>query len=107
FLFLLRAPCVPFPSLSLHAALPIFLAASLGLLGHAYPPGPERARATGLWDAMIGGGIAVGPFVSAVLAPVVGWRVVFGVLANDRDRKSTRLNSSHVSISYAVFFLNR
>lgn len=57
------------------------LAASLGLLGHTYPPGPERARATGLWGAMIGGGIAVGPFVSAALTPIVGWRVVFGLLA--------------------------
>src|SRR5437868_8878191 len=27
--------------------------------------------------------------------------------ANDRDRKSTRLNSSHVSISYAVFCLKK
>src|SRR5699024_11266316 len=26
---------------------------------------------------------------------------------SDRDRKSTRLNSSHVSISYAVFCLNK
>src|SRR5699024_12042922 len=30
--------------------------------------------------------------------------IIFGALA---DRKSTRLNSSHVSISYAVFCLNR
>src|SRR5207249_8780271 len=27
--------------------------------------------------------------------------------ADDRDRKSTRLNSSHVSISYAVFCLKK
>src|SRR5437868_13145543 len=27
------------------------------------------------------------------------------VVVQDQDRKSTRLNSSHVSISYAVFFL--
>src|SRR5690242_21404051 len=27
--------------------------------------------------------------------------------ANDRDRKSTRLNSSHMSISYAVFCLKK
>src|SRR5690625_6816494 len=27
------------------------------------------------------------------------------ILDNDRDRKSTRLNSSHVAISYAVFCL--
>src|SRR5690625_5787118 len=29
------------------------------------------------------------------------------VAANVRDRKSTRLNSSHVAISYAVFCLNK
>src|SRR5699024_11550327 len=28
-------------------------------------------------------------------------------MANKRDRKSTRLNSSHVSISYAVFCLKK
>src|SRR5207249_10910916 len=30
-----------------------------------------------------------------------------GALAATRDRKSTRLNSSHVSISYAVFCLKK
>src|SRR5699024_11362906 len=30
-----------------------------------------------------------------------------GKFANTRDRKSTRLNSSHVSISYAVFCLKK
>src|SRR2546422_6263558 len=30
-----------------------------------------------------------------------------GVLAEARDRKSTRLNSSHGYISYAVFFLKK
>src|SRR5690606_39291254 len=30
-------------------------------------------------------------------------RVLWGKTARDRDRKSTRLNSSHVKISYAVF----
>src|SRR5699024_12423211 len=30
-----------------------------------------------------------------------------GVAEGDRDRKSTRLNSSHVSISYAVFCLKK
>src|SRR3712207_8325374 len=29
------------------------------------------------------------------------------VLSNDRDRKSTRLNSSHANISYAVFCLKK
>src|SRR3712207_7313922 len=30
-----------------------------------------------------------------------------GAAANDRDRKSTRLNSSHANISYAVFCLKK
>src|SRR5690625_6281700 len=30
-----------------------------------------------------------------------------GPTADDRDRKSTRLNSSHVAISYAVFCLKK
>src|SRR5699024_5627604 len=32
-------------------------------------------------------------------------RIQTELLGTDHDRKSTRLNSSHVSISYAVFFL--
>src|SRR5690625_6435384 len=31
----------------------------------------------------------------------------FGVVYRKRDRKSTRLNSSHVAISYAVFCLKK
>src|SRR5699024_12292094 len=33
--------------------------------------------------------------------------VIFFPTLRDRDRKSTRLNSSHVSISYAVFCLKK
>src|SRR5437870_9913383 len=35
----------------------------------------------------------------------VGWR--WASASNIRDRKSTRLNSSHVAISYAVFCLKK
>src|SRR5699024_12883691 len=48
-------------------------------------------------------------FVSTNLAVVIaqtGQRVLV-VDADLRDRKSTRLNSSHVSISYAVFCLKK
>src|SRR5256885_5613172 len=34
-------------------------------------------------------------------------RVFAGVRGDDRDRKSTRLNSSHLVISYAVFCLKK
>src|SRR5207249_9636104 len=36
-----------------------------------------------------------------------GYNNVDGIGADKKDRKSTRLNSSHVSISYAVFCLKK
>src|SRR5258705_1750446 len=42
-----------------------------------------------------------------LLAPIAAWGLpVLGVLS-DGDRKSTRLNSSHLGISYAVFCLKK
>src|SRR5690606_41965094 len=36
-----------------------------------------------------------------------GERLAFSIISNDVDRKSTRLNSSHVKISYAVSCLKK
>src|SRR5690348_17817276 len=44
--------------------------------------------------------------LSALSLPL-GTYVEFGGTAEARDRKSTRLNSSHPSISYAVFCLKK
>src|SRR3989442_11497778 len=41
------------------------------------------------------------------LAPLHGLLLAAGLDARQRDRKSTRLNSSHVRISYAVFCLKK
>src|SRR5690625_6352655 len=49
--------------------------------------------------------IVVGLVGSAVLTLTQGFGVVLG--ATIGDRKSTRLNSSHVAISYAVFCLKK
>lgn len=57
------------------------LACSLGLIGHDFPAGPLRARATGIWGACIGGGIAVGPLAAAALEHAVGWRGPYWLLA--------------------------
>src|SRR5256885_13312495 len=35
------------------------------------------------------------------------WQVLLGVVSGTEDRKSTRLNSSHLVISYAVFCLKK
>src|SRR5207302_9679544 len=70
-------------TLSLHDALPICLSAgSLNFQGATYQP-PEKSGA-GTQNIFVG-------FFEDVL----------------RDRKSTRLNSSHVKISYAVFCLKK
>src|SRR5207248_4352855 len=46
---------------------------------------------------------AIADALAAARAPVVGLSPIVGGAAV-RDRKSTRLNSSHRTISYAVFF---
>src|SRR5207249_9845279 len=96
--FTAPAPTVTSP-LSLHDALPI---CGLGLL---YAPDPSSQAA-----CTIGGNVAEnagGPHClkyGVTLNHVVALKVV---LPNGEDRKSTRLNSSHVSISYAVFCLKK
>lgn len=57
------------------------LAAGLGLIGQAFPSGPRRAWATGLWGAALGAGITLGPLFAAGLAMLGDWRQVYGVLA--------------------------
>src|SRR5690606_41025033 len=92
--------------LSLHAALPI---SALGQVGRDLLPGPvddalllqdadvlQRDRGA---NRMPGIGVAV-----RQLAAFVGQHAGHPVV---EDRKSTRLNSSHVKISYAVFCLKK
>ncbi len=51
------------------------LACSLGLVGHAFPSGQARVRATGVWAGALGAGVALGPIVSAGLDDLGGWRL--------------------------------
>src|SRR5690348_17922830 len=71
-------------TLSLHDALPISLQQFLGLVGQQVA-NPLRTRFRGVVDMHAGRGLTRPP----------------------GDRKSTRLNSSHPSISYAVFCLKK
>ncbi|ROT34396.1 MFS transporter [Micromonospora sp. HM5-17] len=50
------------------------ISAGLGLLGHAFPSGPDRAGATARWGATLGAGIALGPLVAGALAELADWR---------------------------------
>src|SRR5690606_40369622 len=59
-------------------------------------------------DAEVGGQVRLTGSVNDI-HPVGGFQLSRGRLAilGQRDRKSTRLNSSHVKISYAVFCLKK
>src|SRR5439155_24853095 len=94
-------------TLSLHDALPIWLVRRvLGLerpqMPHGGPPLPadEIASIRDWIDQGALGPDSVEPIVTA--KPVKHWAKRFRL-----DRKSTRLNSSHVAISYAVFCLKK
>jgi MFS family permease len=56
------------------------IAASLGMLAATFPDPRARARATGLWGASLGAGIAIGPLLSSGLTLWHSWRDVYAVL---------------------------
>src|SRR5690625_6397669 len=83
FIFSVETSTLCFYTLSLHDALPI----SLGCIG-----------------AMV---LVVGGGITFLALNQSGGEEVAAPLESERDRKSTRLNSSHVAISYAVFCLKK
>lgn len=57
------------------------VASSLGIIAHTHPAGPLRARASGVWGASVGAGIALGPLIAAVFDRVATWRDAYILLA--------------------------
>lgn len=57
------------------------LACALGLIGHAFPPGPQRGHATGTWGAAVGGGIGIGGIVAVIVDHGSSWRGSYVVTA--------------------------
>src|SRR5207249_8194279 len=100
FLFFFTAPATPaISTLSLHDALPI---SDRDLRGRAHGDGDRVPRRAG--DRRVAERVRAA--VRARPCRRVDDRDDRRH-ALDRDRKSTRLNSSHVSISYAVFCLKK
>ncbi|MGY0024278.1 MFS transporter [Streptomyces sp. YJ-C3] len=62
------------------AASAAIIAASLGLLVHAFPTPAGRIRATGVWGAFVSGGIALGPVAAGGVAQLADWRWSYAVL---------------------------
>src|SRR5690606_40500392 len=88
-------------TLSLHDALPIFLGSALGALFTLALSRLGSLVRLGvlLLELLQSGLLGLGARTRLLLALLLGFL--------GRDRKSTRLNSSHVKISYAVFCLKK
>src|SRR5699024_12081173 len=106
--FVLHLPASPHTSmLSLHDALPI----SSAIMPRAVPRTPfVRFLSTEIKDA-IDKAVQLLPVVLFMKGtpefPQCGFLRATIQTLGQQDRKSTRLNSSHVSISYAVFCLKK
>src|SRR5699024_12719894 len=96
-------PAPPSSTLSLHDALPISCAVGANPCrarpAAASPVVPGSVRADPVRRRSNSIAAASGPGCRSCAERSRPWR--------RRDRKSTRLNSSHVSISYAVFCLEK
>src|SRR3712207_8468969 len=89
-------------TLSLHDALPILAA----IIGNAAIDGAIVGWLRLPWTPLallVQAGLTLWAVGRADAANAVGLRLVLG----STDRKSTRLNSSHANISYAVFCLKK
>ncbi len=98
----------------------IMFATSLALIAAAFS-GKERGTAFGIYGAVIGGAVAVGPLVGGAITSGIGWRWIFfvnvpiGVLAvivtlakvqESRDPNNRRIDwIGFVSFSGALFML--
>src|SRR5690606_41867831 len=91
-------------TLSLHDALPI----SRTHVAFAIKANPNLAVLKVLAREGFGADVVSGGEISRALAAgMPAGDIVFSGVGKTRDRKSTRLNSSHVKISYAVFCLKK
>src|SRR3989442_10127554 len=66
-----------------------------------------RSRAPAIAFSTMGKNAARKMMYSFCVSPIPNHRMLSGIQASGGDRKSTRLNSSHVRISYAVFCLKK
>src|SRR5205814_10168445 len=104
---LISQPPSTHPTLSLHDALPIYYSiAGRDLEREIVPLMNEEKLGLMVWSPLAGG-LLSGKYGPGAPGSGEGRRASFDFPPVDKDRKSTRLNSSHLGISYAVFCLKK
>src|SRR5438874_3742024 len=91
--------------MSLLRTLALLLTAGALLDGAIAADAPGSSPAASPAQAITSRAVMTGEQVVRILDETVDWYRTLG--AQQQDRKSTRLNSSHVEISYAVFCLKK
>ena len=52
---------------------------ALSIIANAFPAPKDRARAVGIWGAVAGVSLALGPLLGGALTQTVGWRAIFWI----------------------------
>jgi EmrB/QacA subfamily drug resistance transporter len=52
---------------------------ALSIIANAFPQPRDRARAVGVWGAVAGASLALGPLIGGALTQAVGWRSIFWI----------------------------
>src|SRR5205085_11578752 len=105
--FLITLPRAPCSTLFPYTTL--FRSAEAGGSGSAAQAGGSGSAAQGLHIATAAAAIVTAPFDGQIVyaGPLHPYVLALIIRHTDGDRKSTRLNSSHSQISYAVFCLKK
>jgi EmrB/QacA subfamily drug resistance transporter len=52
---------------------------ALSIIANAFPSPRDRARAVGIWGAVAGMALAIGPLIGGALTEAIGWRSIFWI----------------------------
>ncbi len=52
---------------------------ALSIIANAFPEPRDRARAVGIWGAVAGVSLAIGPLIGGALTQTIGWRSIFWI----------------------------
>jgi EmrB/QacA subfamily drug resistance transporter len=52
---------------------------ALSIVANAFPERQARARAVGIWGAVVGSSLGIGPLIGGALTETIGWRWIFWI----------------------------